>query len=199
MDQSLQQLTEKIVKEGVNKAKQEADNILNDAKAKAEKIVSEAEKQAEKIQADTKKKAKSIEKKALTEAFMSAKQAMAEVKQQLTQVITGELSQKLTAAAKKDDALTKEIIVQLIDKFSSGGGSKAILTLSEETQTALKAKEKEIAKKGVTILTDKGLDSGFQLKPEGDNGFILSFTDDDFANFFKQYLKPFTYQLLFEN
>ncbi|NLO11970.1 MAG: V-type ATP synthase subunit E, partial [Candidatus Cloacimonetes bacterium] len=40
--------------------------------------------------------------------------------------------------------------------------------------------------------------NGFNLVP-ADGGYKLSFTDEDFANLFKGYLRPRTSQILFPN
>ena len=47
--EKIQELTEKIYREGVEKGQQEADRIVAEAKAQAEKIVAEAKEQAENI------------------------------------------------------------------------------------------------------------------------------------------------------
>ncbi len=47
MQTKLQELTEKIYQEGVNKANEEAEKIINSAKKEADGIVSGAKKEAE--------------------------------------------------------------------------------------------------------------------------------------------------------
>ena len=48
--EKIQELTEKIYHEGVEKGQQEADRLIAEAKAQAEKIVAEAKEQAQAIE-----------------------------------------------------------------------------------------------------------------------------------------------------
>ena len=52
--------------------------------------------------------------------------------------------------------------------------------------------------KGVKVSFDNSLVSGFKIGPK-DGSYIISFTEEDFNNFFKAYLRPKTVELLFEN
>jgi V/A-type H+-transporting ATPase subunit E len=51
--------------------------------------------------------------------------------------------------------------------------------------------------KGLEVTFTKNMKSGFKIGPS-DGSYIISFTDDDFTNFLKSYLRPKTSQLLFE-
>ncbi len=55
--EKIQELTEKIYREGVEKGQAEADRIVAEAKQKAEQIVAEAREQAKAIEAQAQKKA----------------------------------------------------------------------------------------------------------------------------------------------
>ena len=55
--EKIQELTEKIYREGVEKGQQEAERIIAEARQEAEKIVAEAKEQAQAIEQVAKKKA----------------------------------------------------------------------------------------------------------------------------------------------
>ena len=60
MTQDLQQLLEKIQRDGVGKAQAEADALLADAKAKAESVLNAAQTEAMKITADARQEAENF-------------------------------------------------------------------------------------------------------------------------------------------
>ena len=60
MDNKIQELTEKIYNEGVEKGKEEAQRIVNEAKETEKKMLVEAHKQADQILADAKKSAQEL-------------------------------------------------------------------------------------------------------------------------------------------
>jgi V/A-type H+-transporting ATPase subunit E len=81
--------------------------------------------------------------------------------------------------------------------------------VNNQVELILPEKEKEnIAKyfndiskselaKGTEITFDGNVKSGFRISPKGEN-YIISFTDEDFANYFKGFMRPKTIQLLFD-
>ena len=66
MENKLQQLTQKLYDEGLEKGRAEADKLVADAKAQAAKIVAEAEAQAAAIVAKAEAKAEDVAKNTMT-------------------------------------------------------------------------------------------------------------------------------------
>ncbi|MBO5276132.1 MAG: hypothetical protein J6A86_03290, partial [Alistipes sp.] len=64
MGNKLQELTDKLYQEGLEKGRVEADNLVAEAKSKAQKIVAEAEARAAEIVAAAEDKAADVEKNA---------------------------------------------------------------------------------------------------------------------------------------
>jgi V/A-type H+-transporting ATPase subunit E len=59
-----------------------------------------------------------------------------------------------------------------------------------------KKEAKKYLDKGVTVNFDSTLKNGFQLGPK-DGSYKVSFTEEDFINFFKHYLRPKLVEILF--
>ena len=57
MENKIQELTDKIYREGVEKGNEEAQRLVSEAQAQAEKLIEDAKKQAESILAEAKKSA----------------------------------------------------------------------------------------------------------------------------------------------
>ena len=76
MQSKLQELTEKIFQEGVEKGNAEAQQIVENAKAEANSIIEKAKKDAAEILEDAKKKATETKTNTESEIKLSGKQAI---------------------------------------------------------------------------------------------------------------------------
>ena len=62
MENKIQELTDKLVKEGIEKGKNEGDKIISEANDKAASIIDDAKKEAEAIINEAQKKAAELDK-----------------------------------------------------------------------------------------------------------------------------------------
>ena len=83
----LQELTDKLFQEGLEKGRAEAENLVAEAKSNAAKLVAEAEARAAEIVAAAETKAVDIEKNAMTEISLAGKQAVAKIKAEIESLI----------------------------------------------------------------------------------------------------------------
>jgi V/A-type H+/Na+-transporting ATPase subunit E len=202
MEKKLQELTEKIYSEGVEKARTEADRMLSEAKKNADAEISKANKQAEQIVADAKKKADEIVRNGQSEMKLAVNQALSEVKQKITELVTAKTVTGAVAPAVSDKDFMKKIIESAVKNFFADQtkGMDVELILPEEMKNELEAYFKAAAKNllngGLELRFDSSVENGFKIGP-ADGGYRLSFTDKDFENFFKKYMKPKTAELLF--
>ena len=90
-DNKLELLTKKIYEEGIEKAQNDAKEILDNANNKANSIIKEAENKANAILEKAQNDSAILRQKTETELSMSAKQAMASLKQQITTLISNNL------------------------------------------------------------------------------------------------------------
>ena len=91
MENKLQELTQKLYNEGVEKANEEADKIIKEAKAEADKIKKNAEKKAKGIIEEAEQKSEEIKKNVHAELELASKQTVRKVKQQITDLITSKV------------------------------------------------------------------------------------------------------------
>lgn len=202
MQNKLQELTKKIYKEGISKGNAEAEKIINNSKKEAEEIVSKANKEADKILKDAKKKSDEIKKSSEAEFRLSSKQSINALKQQITDIINGEIVNVQVKKALEDKDFVKRLIESIIKnwKAESDKGADISILLPEkdekEMQQFFTGSVKDLLKKGIEIKYDDSIKSGFQIGPKN-GSYKISFTDEDFINFFKQYLRPRLIKLLF--
>ena len=202
MDQKVKELTEKLYHEGVEKGGQKAQEIIRAAEERSAAILDEAKVQAEKIFAEAEKKAGELKRNMEADIRLSAGQAMSALKQQIVDALMLTVVDRPVSAALADPATIKEFLKILIQSWNAPGGEPVALEIllpenkKEEILSALKAGLQDELRRGLTLRFLKNIKAGFQIQPQG-SAFKISLTDDDFREFFKEYLRPKTRAFLF--
>ena len=88
MDSKIQQLTETIYNEGVQKAREEGDELLKKAQQKAAQIEEEAQKAAVAVMAETRKKSQEYKTHVDSEIRMTINQDISAMKQQVASLVS---------------------------------------------------------------------------------------------------------------
>lgn len=203
MQTKLQELTEKIYREGVDKAGQEAEKIVSDAKKQAEDMLSKAKKEAEATIEKAEKDAEELKKNSLNELQLAGRQAISDLKQQIVNLVQAKTVEPETKTAFKEVEFTMEIIQLLVDKWNPNSGDNVELNVllpeakKKEFETYFESKAKKFLAKGVEVDFNNKIKGGFKIGPK-DGGYLVSFSDEDFDNFFKTYLRPRLISMLFE-
>lgn len=203
MESKLQELTAKIYEEGVEKARAEADEILQDAQRKAAQIREEANQEARKIIEVARKQGHDLQQNAAAEMKLAASQSIRAVKQQLTDLIAVKVLHKPLGEAFSDTAFLKQLITTAIQNWDAAAmpHPDVYLLLPEasrdEMDKFLSGKVHKMMEEGKLLLTfDDQLEDGFRIGP-ADGHYLISFTQQDFERFFRSYLRPKIAELLF--
>jgi V/A-type H+-transporting ATPase subunit E len=202
MDNKLEELTQKIYSEGVMKAEQEAEAIREKSQKEAAGIIAAARKEAETIVAGAEEHAREIRRNVDAELKLSASQMISSLKQRITDLILLKIIDEPVKKAYNDREFLRHIIEILVRNWSAAGMGGEGLTVSlppaEEHDLAqwLEKEQHRLLAQGLDIQFDDTLASGFRISPK-DGNYKLSFTDEDFANFLKAYLRPRTNRLLY--
>lgn len=196
MENKLRELTEKIYSEGIEKAKSDALVIISDAQSEANGIIKKAREEASEIIAKAQENAKEIKRNTESEIKMASKQAISKLRQQIIDLVAAGAIEKPVKDVMKD----KEFVGSLIMKIAGGFNNNVELFLSDAdkegiTKYFLDQANKELLN-GIDITIGDNIKSGFRISPKGDN-YVISFTDEDFTNYFKAFMRPKTIQLLF--
>ena len=204
MTSKLQELTEKIYREGLEKGQDEANQLLNQAKAEADRIVGEAKAQAEQLKLTAQKEAADLRKNAETEIELSAKQVMGGLKQQITAAIEANLYKAPAIDALKDAEFMKSIIAAAISRWNPNSTERVSLSLlvAADMETAIgehfSSKTLDQLNASLHVSADRSIKYGFKIGP-GDGGYVVSFTENDLEALFKDYMRPKIASLLFGN
>lgn len=197
MEGKIQELTQKIYIEGVEKAKKEAKDLIEKAEKEKESIIKNAKKEAETIIENAKKEAEQIKNRVSSELKMLTNQSIETLKQEITNLLSKLISTDSINKTFNDIDFIKDLIKEMISKWDI---SSFELILSEkhekELNDFLKNKLKEYLNKGLEVKFENRMNNGFKIGPK-DKSFILSFTDADFIDFFQSFLKQKTKEILF--
>ena len=202
MENKLDILTKKLYDEGVDKARQEAENIINQAKQEAEKIVAEAKAKADQMNADAEADVANLKKKAESEMTLSARQAITALKQAIANLVAGNVAGEIAKVGFEEKAFIQELLRTIVKKWDVAGGNldmEILLSADEKNkfESFVTAKYKDLLDKGLAVNVGN-LEEGFVIQPK-DGGFQIAFSEKLFEAFFNQYIKGFTKKLLFND
>ena len=196
MNNKLQELTDKIYLEGVEKGKNEAKEIISKASEDAEKIIAQAKSEAEKILADAEKQAKKLEKNTKSELKLYTNQSLNALKSEITNIISDKISSAAVNAALDDKQFMQSIISDIASKWVANGDVVIEAKDAKSLEDYFIANTKNLLNNGVTIKEVKGLKTDFTISPVN-NGFKVAFGENEFIEYFKEFLRPKLVDMLF--
>ncbi len=203
MTTKIQDLTQKVYQEGVEKANQEAEKIIADAQKEADQIIENAHKKEDEIINAANDKAQEIKKNAESELQLASRQFVSNLKQQITELITTRQVSEPVSESFQDKKFIKNTILTIVENWNPQKPEELNINLllpKEEEQNIDKFfenKTQELLNAGLEIKFDENLKSGFKIGPK-DGNYYISFSDKDFENYFKLYLKEKTKKMIFD-
>ncbi len=202
MQNKLQELTEKLYNEGLSKGRQEADEIVSKAEKEAAAIISKAREESLTILENAAKEANDLKDRIMNEMKMASRQSMTVLKKEIENLLVAKALDIPVKNSSEDTELIKSAIKSIVESFNPEGSiSKELdIILPEKLRNEMegflgRSISKEL-KEGITLTFDKKLTNGFKIGPKGEN-YYISFTDRDFTEFFSNYLRPKTREILF--
>lgn len=197
----LQELTDKLYQEGLEKGRAEADSLVAEAKGQAEKIVADARAEAEKILEQARHKAEDTEKNAMTEIALAGRQAKAKIKSEIETMIVAKSTEAGVKAANLDAAFIKEMLLAVARNWNNGAKAELAALLPEaqkkELDKAVAASAKALLAEGIEVGYSPEVKSGFKVE-EKNGGYYISFSDESFEALLGGYLREKVSDLLFK-
>lgn len=196
MENKIQELTQKLLHEGVEKGNAEAEKIVAAAQEKADKIVADAQVQAADIVAKAKKDAEAMAGNTKSELKMFNAQALNALKTELANVVCDKVVKDVVKGQTDDKAFMNEFMLKLAEKW----GAQEDIVISAQDAESLKAlfakKAKALLDKGVKIEQVNGQKTAFTVAP-ADGSYKVNFGDAEFEEYFKSFLRPQLVEMLF--
>lgn len=196
MESKIQELTNKLLNEGVEKGKIEAEKIVAAAKEESAKIVANAKNEAADIEAAARKNADIIKENTVSELKMYSAQALSALKTEVTNVLTDATVNEVVKKVVADKDFMNQFILKLAEKW----GAQEDIVISTEDADGLKAvfakQAKALLDKSVKIEGVHGQKAMFTIQP-ADGSYKVNFGEAEFEDYFKSFLRPQLVEMLF--
>ena len=198
MDIQLQELIEKIKRDGVSSAETAARKIIADAEKKAASIVSDAEVKADSIIKTAKAETERLEKASEDAIAQAGRNLIISFRDGINKELSAIVNSETEKAMDKD--LLKKLIPETVKAWSANPDAddvsvllpaKDLKALETSLKTALKAK----ISKGLVIKSDASLSAGFRIGSKNGSAFY-DFSAEEVAALFSAYLNPKTTEIM---
>lgn len=198
MDVQLQELIDRIKKDGVASAENSAGKIVAEAESKAASIIKEAEARAEAIIRNAKAETARMEKASEDAITQAGRNLIISFRDGINRELSALVSAETEKAYDKD--LLKKIIPETVKAWAQNAScddlavllpAKELKALESSLKTSLKAQ----ISKGLEIKGDSTLSSGFRIGAKNGSAFY-DFSAEEVAALFSAYLNPKTTELM---
>jgi V/A-type H+-transporting ATPase subunit E len=191
MEIQLQELIDKIKREGIESADVEAARLKNQAEAEARRIVEAARKEAESIAAAAKSGAERAEQAGIAAVAQASRNLILAFKGEI-QAVLDRIVVRETAAAYDGDVI-KAALPEILKNWAAKGSDSLDVLLPEAQRGALEGffQEKLAAelKKGLELKSDRNLGAGFRIANR-DGSAYYDFSATAVGDLLSAYLNP---------
>jgi V/A-type H+-transporting ATPase subunit E len=197
MDVKIQELTDKIYREGVEKGKEEVGRIIAEANEQKSSILREAEAEAGQIVANAEKQAAELKKSAEGELKWFVAQFLEDLKSEITNLITGRIVNSNVKPLTQDNAYMQKIMLEMARNWAAAEGITIQSAAANDLSKYFEANAKDLLNSGKVKLEQiNGKPASFTIVP-ADGTYKVTFGEEEFSAFFKDFLRPQLIELLF--
>ena len=194
-------LTDKIYREGIEKANEDAQLIISNSKKEAAIIIDDASREADKIIEKAEKDALHIAERVKTELRLSSQQSLGALRKEITELIQAKVLEEPLQKAFKDHEFMQKMLEMVISKWDPMNGDSGLDVLIpkdkiEETEQYFKEKAGTLLNKGLSFTADRNLKNGFEILPKNGN-YKISISDSAFEAFLSTHFKERIIDYLF--
>ena len=192
MDVQLQELIDKIKKDGVASAENEAAKIVAEAEKNAEKIIADAQEKAAEIVKKAKAETERMEKASEEAIVQAGRNMLLSFKESIISELDGLIK------TETENAQTKELLVKLIPETvkawsKNADASELSVLLSEkdlkDLESSLVSELKGEIANGLEIKPDKTLSYGFRIGVKNGAAYY-DYSAESLSEMFAAYLNP---------
>ena len=192
MDVQLQELIDKIKKDGVAAAEKESAKTIAESEKKAEKIIADAQEKAAEIIKNAKIEAEKTEKASDEAIKQAARNMLLSFKDSLIKEFEGIILEDTSKAMSKD--VLAKVIPETVKEWAKNTDASGLSVLLSEAdlkalEAGLKNELKAQISKGMEVKADKSLSSGFRIGVNNGAAFY-DYSVESLAEMFSTYLNP---------
>jgi V/A-type H+-transporting ATPase subunit E len=190
MEIQVQELINKIKKDGIESASQEAARLKKEAEAEARQIIETAKKEAAELSAKAKKDAERSEKAGKAALEQASRNLVLAFKDEIQALLNQLVAQQLKTSY--DNDVLKAALPEIIKSWASKGDSLALLLPKpslDKLEGFFKEKLASQLKKGLELKSDNSFSGGFRIA-EKDGSAYYDFSAESVAEMLSAYLNP---------
>ena len=165
MENKIQELTDKIYREGVEKGNEEAQRLVSNAREEAAKILEEARKEAEAIVATARKSAAETTENTKSELKLFAGQAVNALKTEVASLLTNQVVSDAVKGFVADKDYLNKFIVSLATQWAANESIVISTADAEGLKKYFAANAKAALDKGIKIEQVNGNKTLFSISP----------------------------------
>ena len=196
MESKIQELTNKLLQEGVERGNAQAEAIIAQANEQAKQIIEAAQAKGAEIEAQAKKDAQALNDHTKSELKMYNAQALNALKTEIANVVNANVVKDAVKEITGDKDFMNNFVLKLAEKW----GAQEDLVISTADAASLKAlfakKAKALLDKGLKIEQVNGQKTAFTIQPAY-GSYKVNFGDAEFEDYFKSFLRPQLVDMLF--
>lgn len=192
MDVQLQELIDKIKRDGVAVAENSASEMISNAEKEAKRIIDNAKREAENIINQAKEDANRFEKSSEDSIKQASRNLLLQFRDSVTKELSSIVNETISDSISKDSL--EKLIPEIIKEWTKNSDAKDIsVLLSEKDLQTLESSFKNSLKneisQGLTLKVDNSLSKGFRVGIK-DGAAFYDFSAETVAELFSAYLNP---------
>lgn len=196
MDSKLNDLTQKLYAEGLEKGRQESERLIEQARANAADIVRKAQAEAENVRREAAENAEELHRNTMTELNLAGQQMVGKLKSTIREMASARALAGGVSQAALDPAFVREVLVGAMQNWREGTPLKAMLP--SEMSGKLDTEFAKTLNQPLELQFSDSVASGFRLSP-WDGSYYIDFTDEAFTALLKEYLRPKVDEIIFND
>ncbi|MDD7416338.1 MAG: V-type ATP synthase subunit E [Treponemataceae bacterium] len=198
MDIQLQELIDKIKKDGVASAENTSAKIIAEAEAKAKSIIADAETKAESIIKNGKLETERMEKASIDAISQAGRNILISFRDGINAQLSALIESETSKAYNSD--LLKTLIPETVKAWAEKDETNDLAVLLnekslKELESGFKASLKSEISKGLEIKADNSISQGFRIGTK-DGAAYYDFSAESVAELFASYLNPKIAQIM---
>ncbi|MBK6731368.1 MAG: hypothetical protein IPG60_10550 [Bacteroidetes bacterium] len=191
MDHKLVEITEKLFKEGIEKAENEKKELLDNAAKEAQQIIENAKQHAAEIITKANAESEEIQSRVNATLKLAGDNIMEKLKQDIKQLLKLKVVKQPIRESLSNAELTATLLTTIAQNIYKNETQQIVIHLNpqdeQKIKEAIQNKLQQVFQQEPVFLQDDTITSGFKIGIEGSN-FNVGFTDADFNALVSQFL-----------
>ena len=192
MDTQLEELIDRIKRDGVAAAEKSASQKISEAQKEAEKIISNAKAEADKIIRQAKDETERLQKSGEDAIKQAGRNLLIAFRDSIQNELSALVNNEVSSVYSKD--MLVKLVPEVIKECVKNNSAEDVSVLLNEkdlkqVEDGLKAALKGEISKGLTLGTDNSVAAGFRIGVK-DGAAFYDYSADSVAELFSSYLNP---------